>query len=216
MAEDRGDGYGTVVGWDFGGRRGSRRAMEQPFVGETPDRAMEVLVIAQRTAEEHIRSTRAEAESIRAGALASAGEVLRDAESYAEEIRRKAEQILAEATSAAESVARNAQERADEIEQRAMLVMSDARSRAERIGSEARVSAEEVRRQARTEYDDVLERLQAGRAALLRQIESLEQFDRDYRLRLLGFMQEQMRSLWADNPRVLGDPAEMPAEYPLA
>ena len=216
MADDRSEGNGAVVGWDFGGRRAARRATDQPFVDESPDRAMEVLVMAQRTAEEHIRTTRLEAENIRARALASAGEVLRDAESYAEDIRRKAEQILAEANNAAQSVTRNAQERADEIEQRAMLVMSDARSRAERIGSEARVSAEEVRRQARTEYDDVLERLQAGRAALLRQIESLEQFDRDYRLRLLGFMQEQMRSLWADNPRVLGDPAEMPAEYPLA
>ena len=216
MADDRSEGNGAAAGWDFGGRRPSRHTTEQPFADEGPDRAMEVLVIAQRTAEEHIRTTRLDAENIRSRALASAGEVLRDAESYAEDIRRKAEQILAEASNAAESVARNAQERADEIDQRAMIVMSDARSRAERIGSDARLSAEELRRQARTEYDDVLERLRAGREALLRQIESLEQFDRDYRLRLLGFMQDQMRSLWDGNPQVLGDPAEMPAEYPLA
>jgi cell division septum initiation protein DivIVA len=183
---------------------------------EAPDRAMEVLVIAQRTAEEHLRSTRLEAENIRSRALTSAGEVLRDAEAYAEDIRRKAERVLTEANNAAESVGRNAQERADEIEQRAMIIMSDARSRAERIGDDARLSAEELRRQVKAEYDDVLERLQAGRESLLRQIESLEQFDREYRLRLLGFMQDQMRALWADNPQVLGDPAEMPAEYPLA
>lgn len=216
MTDDRTEVGGTP-GWDFADRRGSRHASQMPVYNEeSPDRAMEVLVIAQRTAEEHIRATRLEAENIRARALASAGEVLRDAEAYAEDIRRKAEQILVEANNAAESVARNAQERSDEIEQRAMLILSDARSRAERIGAEARLSAEELRRQAKTEYDDVLERLQAGRDGLTRQIESLEQFDREYRMRLLGFMQDQMRALWGDNPQVLGDPADMPAEYPLS
>jgi len=212
VADDRWESAGGVAGWNFGGRH----ATDRPYAEESPDRAMEVLVIAQRTAEEHLRTTRLEAENIRTRALASAGEVLRDAESYAGDIRRKAEQILAEANTAAASVARSAQERADEIEQRATLLMSDARSRAERVASDARLSAEELRRQARTECDDVLDRLRAGREALLRQIESLEQFDRDYRLRLLGFMQDQMRALWAENPQVLDDPAEMPAEYPLA
>jgi hypothetical protein len=208
---DRTEGTATP-GWEFATQRASRHAMESPFAGEGPDRAMEVLVIAQRTAEEHMRSTRLEAENIRARALSSAGEVLRDAEAYAGEIRRKAEQILEEANNAAESVGRNAQERANEVEQRAMLALTDARSRAERIGDEARLGAEELRRQARAEYDDVLERLHAGRESLLRQIESLEHFDREYRLRLLGFMQEQMRALWADNPQIIGDPSEADPE----
>ena len=211
MTGDRTDGAPAAPTWaTWEQRRAARHAMESPAPGDGPDRAMEVLVVAQRTAEEHLRSARAEVEQIRARALASADEILRDAQAYADDIGRKAEQILAEAGTSAESIIRNAQERAEEAERRAMLNLSEARSRAERIDTDARLGAEELRRQAKAEYDEVLDRLQANRESLLRQIESLEQFDREYRQRLLEYMQGQMRALWADSPQVLGEPGKAP------
>jgi hypothetical protein len=179
-----------------------------PPVDDGPDRAMEVLVIAQRTAEEHIRSTRAEAEDIRAQALSSAGEIVRDAEAHAQDLRRKAERVLAEANASADSIARRAQERAEEMERAAMTIVSDARDRADRIGNDARVGADELRRQAKEEYDSVLDRLQANRESLLHQIESLELFDRDFRGRLLGFMQNHIRALLAEDPQLAGEQVE--------
>jgi len=156
MTGDRTDDGGTPPGW-----AAYPRQPDRPPPGDGPSRAMEVLAVAQRTAEDHIRSTRVEAENMRAQAQASAGEIVREAEAYAERIRRTAEQVLAEAHAA----------------------------------------ADELRRQANAEYDSVLGRLQANRETLLRQIESLEQFDRDFRQRLLGFMQGQIRALLGDNPQ---------------
>ena len=67
-----------------------------------------------------------------------------------------------------------------------------------------------MRQQAQRRYDDVVGSLGAKREALQQQIEALEQFDREYRNRLLGFMQKQMRALWADQPDA-PDEVEIPA-----
>ena len=40
------------------------------------------------------------------------------------------------------------------------------------------------------------------RESLQQQIEALERFDREYRARLTGFMQNQLRALWVDQPQV--------------
>ena len=167
MTGDRTDSVGMPPGWAAAQRQPYVRQRERP-PDDGPSRATEVLAVAQRTAEDHIRSTRAEAESIRAQASSSAGEIVQDAEAQAERIRRQADQVLAE----------------------------------------AKAAADELRRQANAEYDSVLDRLQADREALLRQIESLEQFDRQFRQRLLDFMQSQMRALLGDNPQAPGEPDE--------
>ena len=189
-----------------------RHQAERPAPDDGPDRAMEVLVIAQRTAEEHSRTTRAQAESMRTEALAAAGGIVRDAEAMAQDIRRKAERALADANATADAIARRAQERADEIERTANAILSEARNRADRVGEDARTGADEMRRQAKEEYDGVLGRLHVNRETLLMQIESLEQFDRDFRQRLLTFMQTHMRALLADDPQLADEAAEPPAE----
>jgi len=56
--------------------------------------------------------------------------------------------------------------------------------------------------QAQQRYEDIVGSLAAKREALQRQIEALEQFDGDYRARLTTFMQNQLRALWVDEPRV--------------
>lgn len=210
MTGERTSGMSMPPRWAAAEQRPYRRIAERPAVDEGPDRAMEVLVIAQRTAEEHIRTTRAEAENIRAEALSSAGEIVRDAEAMAQDIRRKAERAMNDANAAADNVARRAQERADEVERTASAIMSDARDRADQMSADARRGLDEMRRQAQEEYDSVLERLQSNRETLLRQIESLEQFDRDFRQRLLAFMQGHMRSLLADDPQLAQQAADLP------
>jgi hypothetical protein len=47
--------------------------------------------------------------------------------------------------------------------------------------------------------------LAARREVLQQQIEALQEFDRDYRARLLTFMQAQLRALWVDEPHVDGE-----------
>lgn len=206
---ERTGGMSMAPRWATAEQRPYRRVPDRT-IDEGPDRAMEVLVIAQRTAEEHIRTTRAEAENIRSEALTSADGIVRDAEAMAQDIRRKAEWVLAEANVAADSIARRAQEHADEVERTATAILSDARERADQMGADARRGLDEMRRQAQDEYDSVLERLQANRETLLQQIESLEQFDRDFRQRLLAFMQSHMRALVAD------DPQQAATEFPAA
>jgi cell division septum initiation protein DivIVA len=209
---ERSGGMALPPRWAAAEQRPARRAPEHAAMESGPDKAMEVLVIAQRTAEEHLRATRAEADNIRAEALASAAEIVRDAETMAQDIRRKADHALAEATATAESITAQAQDHAAEVERSTVAMLAEARNRADQMAADARRNVEEMRRQAQEEYDSVLDRLQASRESLLLQIESLEQFDRDFRQRLLDFMQGHMRAL-------LGDDGPAPAhraEYPAA
>jgi hypothetical protein len=210
MTGDRSGGIGAPS-WAATDRRASRHLLERerPSPDDGPHKAMEVLAIAQRTAEEHIRTTRAEAERIRAEALESAGEILRDAETQAGDIRRRAEQVMTDADAAADNIERQAQARAAEIERSAQAILAESRERAERLDDDAHQAAEELRRQAKVEHDIVLDRLQSSRESLLRQIESLEGFDREFRQRLLGFLQGQIRALLVDDPQLTGDPQEM-------
>jgi hypothetical protein len=53
--------------------------------------------------------------------------------------------------------------------------------------------------------------LAAKREALQQQIEALQVFDRDYRARLLAFMQAQVRALWVDERQFDSGETEQPA-----
>jgi hypothetical protein len=53
--------------------------------------------------------------------------------------------------------------------------------------------------------------LAAKREALQQQIEALQVFDREYRSRLLAFMQSQVRALWVDERPFDGDTEQQPA-----
>ena len=70
------------------------------------------------------------------------------------------------------------------------------------------MNADELGQQAQQRYDDVVGSLAAKREALQHQIEALELFDRDYRARLTAFLQNQLRTLWVDEPQVDADDLE--------
>ena len=144
-----------------------------------PNQALQVLTLAQRTAEEHVARAHHQADKIRTDALAAAEQVARDSHARTEEARRMAEKIVA-----------------------------DARGASEQIGMDAQANADHLNLQARQRYDDVVGSLGTKREALQQQIEALEQFDREYRSRLQTFMQGQLRALWVDQPQVSGELAD--------
>ncbi|MFC7528204.1 hypothetical protein [Actinoplanes sp. GCM10030250] len=181
-----------------------------------PNQALQVLALAQRTAEEHVASAQHHADKIRTDALAAAEQIARDAQGHANSVRREADRVLAEARAAAEQMARDAQAMAEEARRNAEKIVADARSRAETIGADAVAGAEQLRHQAQQRYDDVVGSLGVKREALQQQIEALEDFDREYRGRLTAFMQSQLRALWMDAPQVTADTGEILEEEPIA
>ena len=176
--------------------------MDGPADPGTPRQALQVLALAQRTAEEHVASAHHQADKIRGDARAAAEQIARDAQVHAHNVRREGEKVLSDARAAAAQIARDAQARAEESRRNAEKILADARARAEASASEAHANAEELKAQAQQRYDDVVGSLAAKREALQQQIEALEIFDREYRARLTAFMQGQLRALWVDEPQV--------------
>jgi cell division septum initiation protein DivIVA len=164
--------------------------------------ALQVLTLAQRTADEHIAGAHQQADKILADARVKAEQIVGEAKTHAEAIRRDADKALSEARATAAQTAREAQTHGDNARRNADKVVSDARRRAEEVAKDAQTKAEELKRQAEQRYQDVVGSLASKREALQQQIEALEQFDRDYRARLTSFMQGQLRALWVDQPQV--------------
>jgi cell division septum initiation protein DivIVA len=171
-----------------------------------PNQALQVLTMAQRTAEEHIARAHHQADKIHSDAVASAEQMGREAMQHAHGVRREADKVLADARQAAERGATDAEARTDEARRNAEKIVADARATAAKIAGEAEAGAEQLGAQAKQRYDDVVGSLVVKREALQEQIEALERFDREYRARLTSFMQGQMRALWADRPELTGDP----------
>ena len=184
------------------------RTTEHPLIaprGDTADQALHVLAMAQRTAEEHVTGAQRHAETVRAEAATAAVQIAADADAHAQGIRREAEKALAEAHATKQQAARDAEAHLAQSHRNAQKVLTDARAEATSITARARADAEQLKTQAQHRHDDIVGSLGTKRAALQDQIEALEQFDREYRTRLLAFMQGQMRALWADQPRLTDD-----------
>ncbi len=175
-----------------------------------PHHALQVLTLAQRTADEHLATARAQAERIHADAQAAAEQTARNAEIHAHQVRQEADKVLADAREASQQMAREARAHAKQVEQEAAKILADAQARADTIAAEARSNAEELKAQAEQRYQDVVGSLATRREALQGQIEALEMFDRDYRARLTRFMQNQLRALWVDEPHVKGEVVDQP------
>jgi cell division septum initiation protein DivIVA len=170
-----------------------------------PNQALQVLTMAQRTAEEHVATAHQQADKIRTDALAAAEQIARDAQIHAHNVRREADKVLFDARAVSEQNARDARAAAEVAQRNADKIVADAQARADSIAAEAHSNAEHLRVQAQQRFDDVVGSLGTKREALQEQIEALEQFDREYRGRLTSFMQGQLRALWVDQPQVTGE-----------
>jgi vacuolar-type H+-ATPase subunit H len=157
--------------------------------------ALQVLVLARRTADEHIAVAQQEAERIRSEAHTRAEEIGKLAQANAESTRREADKVLKDARARVDQMAREAQAHAEAARRDAEKVLADARSMAEEIVKGAQVDADELDREAQQRYQNVIGPLDGQRDALQHKIEALQQFERDHRGRLVAFMQGQLRAL---------------------
>jgi cell division septum initiation protein DivIVA len=191
----------------FAGTSGDNEMLEEPtppaFADPDVERqALQVLVLAQRTADEHISSVQHEAHKIRSEAQARAEDVARDAQADAEAARRDADKVLSDARAKAAQLTRDAQANADAARRKTEKILSDAHAKAAQIGKDAQAKADGLEREAQARYDGVVGSLEAKRATLRQQITALKQFDREYRTRLATFMQSQLRALGVDEPHL--------------
>jgi cell division septum initiation protein DivIVA len=173
----------------------------------TQHQALQILTLAQRTAEEHIANARRQADKVGADARAAAEQIVREAQAHAHRLQQEADRTLADSHAAAAQIAQDAQAHAEGARQHVEGMLADAQAEADELVKNAQADADELEHRARQRYDDVVGSLAARREALQQQIEALEQFDRDYRARLTAFMQSQLRALWADQPHVVTDAA---------
>ncbi|MDI1462955.1 hypothetical protein QEZ54_18415 [Catellatospora sp. KI3] len=167
---------------------------------EAERQALQVLVLARRTADEHISTAQQEASRIRQEARAKAEETAREARALVEGAREDAAKIMAAAQAKAVETAREAQAHAESSRRESDLVLSEARQRAMKIGEDARAKADELEQDALQQYEDVVGSLEGKRDALNERIEALQQFDREYRARLRRFMNSQLDALAQDDP----------------
>ncbi len=179
-----------------------------------PAQALQVLAMAQRTAEEHVRSAQRHAERVHAEAAAAADHLAREAEAHAQEVRREAAKVLADARETSDRAEQEADLHVEQAQREAAKILADARAQAEAVGARAEDNAEELRLSAQRRYDDIVGSLGARREGLQQQIEALERFDREYRARLSSFMQSQLRALWVDQPQVTGAPDPDASDLP--
>jgi cell division septum initiation protein DivIVA len=161
--------------------------------------ALQVLVLARRTADEHVAVAQRQAGKIREDAQARAEAVVREAQAHAEGVRKDAEKVLTDSQAKADQMAQLAQSNAEAARHEADKFLKDARAKAGQIVKGAQANAEELDREAQARYQDVVGSLEPQRTALQQQIAALQQFEREYRARLVTFMQSQLRALGVDD-----------------
>jgi cell division septum initiation protein DivIVA len=176
-----------------------------PSEADAQRQALQVLNLAQRTAEDHLANAHRQADKICAEARATAEQIVRDAEARAGDLRWQADKALAEARATAEQIGREARAHTEDVRRNADKILGDARARAEEIAIDARAKADDLKHQAQQRYQDVVGSLADKREALQDQIEALENFDRQYRTQITTFLQSQLRALWVDEPKVSGE-----------
>jgi cell division septum initiation protein DivIVA len=202
----------------FGGASADAEMLEpaEPVLAdpEAERQALQVLVLARRTAEEHVATAQQESGRIRAEARAKSEEIGREARAMVEAAREEAARIQAAAQAKAVEIDREAQAVAESARRDSEKVMSDAHARAERIIDDAQAKADRLEGDALQQYEDVVGSLEGKRAALQQRIEGLQQFDREYRARLRRFMSGQLEALDADEPSLAEVEQHMVADEP--
>ncbi|SNR35696.1 DivIVA domain-containing protein [Haloechinothrix alba] len=138
--------------------------------GEPNVQAAKVLGLAQEMADRLTVEAKAESD----GMLAEA--------------RTKSEQLLSEARSKADSMVNEARTRAE-------TMLNDARTRAETIERQSRDKAATMEREAQRKYTESMNALTAEKDALSKKIDELRTIEREYRTRLRGFLESQLREL---------------------
>jgi DivIVA domain-containing protein len=90
---------------------------------------------------------------------------------------------------------RTADDHVSDARREADKVLSEARTKAEEVTREARAKADALERDARQRHQEAISGLDAKRSALQQHIDTLKQFEREYRTRLKAYLESQLRDL---------------------
>ncbi len=101
---------------------------------------------------------------------------------------QNADQLVAEAQNDADKVLSEAQIKAERLE-------SDAKAKADRLEADARVRAEKLDSETSQRRQQLFGELERDKDNLAREVEDLRAFEREYRSRLKGYFQSQLRAL---------------------
>ncbi|MEQ0561157.1 DivIVA domain-containing protein [Amycolatopsis sp. NEAU-NG30] len=104
------------------------------------------------------------------------------------EARTKSEQLLSDARAKSDSMVNEARTRVD-------TMLNDARTRAETLERQARDKATTLERESQRKYTETMNSLNAEKSGLGKKIEELRTIEREYRTRLRGFLESQLREL---------------------
>lgn len=146
------------------------KAAAAPATTDVSVQAVQMLALAQQTADQHLAQSKAEADRLVTEAMASAETTLNEA-------RAIAEAAVTTAQSQAEASVAEAQARASKLDE-------DSTSRAAHVIQEAEQRANAVTAQ-----------LEQRKIDLERRVEELGTFEREYRSRLKSYLQSQLRDL---------------------
>jgi DivIVA domain-containing protein len=128
--------------------------------------------------EQAARAMQAELEALRGGGGAMAGP---DGEQQALRVLMMAQ--------------RTADDHVSDARREADKVLSEARAKADEVTRDARAKAEALERDARQRHQEAISGLDAKRTALQQHIDTLKQFEREYRTRLKAYLESQLRDL---------------------
>ena len=132
--------------------------------------ALRLLMVAQRTADEHLEDSR------------------READTLVSEAQREAKAMVSEAQHESKTMVTQAQREAEHM-------VGEARAQAEDLVGQARDKAERLEIEAEAERQKVMGALEEKRGSLLKHIEELKTFEREYRTRLKLYLESQLRDL---------------------
>ncbi|BCJ77810.1 DivIVA domain-containing protein [Catellatospora bangladeshensis] len=133
-------------------------------------------------AEQAARAMQNELEQLRGGGMAAAAAM------SGPEGEQQALRVLMMAQRTADDHVSDARREADKV-------LSEARSKAEEVTRDARAKADALERDARQRHQEAISGLDAKRTALQQHIDTLKQFEREYRTRLKAYLESQLRDL---------------------
>jgi DivIVA domain-containing protein len=132
--------------------------------------AVQMLALAQRTADEHLAQSKAEAERLLSEAQATAS-------AHVSEAQASASASLADA------------------QNRSTSQLADAEARSKKLDEDSAARSAQVVRDAEQRAATITAQFEQRKAALERRVEELRTFEREYRTRLKSYLESQLRDL---------------------
>jgi DivIVA domain-containing protein len=132
--------------------------------------AVQMLALAQQTADQHLAQSKAEAERLLSEAQATAS-------AHVSEAQASASATLSDA------------------QDRSTRQLSDAEARAKKLDEDSAARAAQTIRDAEQRAATITAQFEQRKAALERRVEELRTFEREYRTRLKSYLESQLRDL---------------------